>query len=287
MASQCNRTGTRTCVLKYTIAILSDPHCGSTIGLHPDISTQLSDGGFYLPSEAQQWLWQCYEGTIEFFKTYREGDFTILLNGDLFDGDHHNTDQIVSRHPGTETLIAHEMMRPLLAMKPDQMVVIRGTECHTGKSGSKEEALAAWLAEQTKVVAGDDGFSHFQFRGDFGHVRVDATHHGVMGRRFSTKNNPVLGLACDIYSEHVSKGHRHPDIAIRSHWHRYANSGDAFPTQVLQTPAFQLATAHVHRVAPGQLADIGGLLINIDSDNEEYIVRKKLFVPKRSPVWVA
>ena len=39
------------------IAVVSDLHCGSTVGLHPPEETPLDDGGAYTPSKAQGWLW--------------------------------------------------------------------------------------------------------------------------------------------------------------------------------------------------------------------------------------
>ena len=38
-------------------AVVSDLHCGSTLGLCPPEGVQLDDGGQYLPSAAQKALW--------------------------------------------------------------------------------------------------------------------------------------------------------------------------------------------------------------------------------------
>ena len=44
--------------MSTVIAIASDLHCGSTIGLCPDTGIELDDGGWYEPSNAQKWLWE-------------------------------------------------------------------------------------------------------------------------------------------------------------------------------------------------------------------------------------
>lgn len=64
-------------------------------------------------------------------------------------------------------------------------------------------------------------------------------------------------LAFLIWSEHALKGERAPDLAIRSHVHVAGDSGDAYPTRAVITPAYQLKTSYVHKVSPESLSTIG------------------------------
>lgn len=274
---------------KITIAAISDPHCGSTVGLHPDTPTQLDDGGSYNPSKAQLWVYDVWKKFWETAKTAAEGGtFHAITAGDLVDGDHHNTSQIVSRHPNAQMDILKACFTPVLEQCAfDSFTVIRGTEVHVGKSGSVENSFGRWLADQGLNVtreAGTGNHSHWHFRGSFGGKVLDVAHHGRIGSRPWTKNNATLSLGAQIVMEYANQGQLAPDLAIRGHYHQWVDTGDAFRTRVIQMPAFQLATAYVHKVAPGALADIGGAIIQIE--NGVLNVHKFVVQPERPPIQV-
>lgn len=276
--------------MTLVLAAMSDMHCGSTVALHPAWPTPLDDGGEYSPSSAQEWMWDHWISYAEKIADTADGaPVHLILNGDLVDGDHHGTAQIVSRHPNTQLDILKEAMRRMLDItNPTSVVVVRGTEVHVGKSGSAEESFARWLVAQGISVppaAGTGNLSHWHFRGEYEGVLVDAAHHGRIGQRPWTKINATLSLAAQITMEHAMTGERVPDLAIRSHYHQWADTNDAYPTRVIQTPAWQLATAYVHKVAPGALADIGGAIITID-DGDILSVRKVLAKVERVPTQV-
>lgn len=79
------------------------------------------------------------------------------------------------------------------------------------------------------------------------------------------------------------QGERHPDLAVRSHMHRYADTYNAYPTRLIQTGAWQLATAYVHKIAPNTLADIGAITIAIRDGKFE--VEPFFLKPKPPAVW--
>lgn len=261
------------------IAVVSDLHCGSTVGLHPDLPTPLDDGGTYHPTPAQQWLWECWlTYWAEVMAASRGKRLVVLLNGDLVDGDHHGTAQIVSRHPGVQFDVLLRCLAVPLHLDPAAVIIVRGTESHVGSSGAVEEGVARSLRGQgVNVVPCPDTRtgSWWHFVGDFGPVRISATHHGRIGQRPWTKGNVSNNLAAQIFYEHAARHERWPDIALRSHYHKHADSGDSHPTRVIQTPAWQLATAYAHRVAADSLADIGGLSIVVDADG--WLIQKHLY----------
>lgn len=268
------------------IAAVSDLHCGSTVGLHPDTPTMLDDGGMYIPTAAQLWLWQRWsQYWVEVAKQRGPHRLVVLLNGDLVDGDHHGTTQIVSRHPGVQFDILQRVLEVPMALKPDAVIVVRGTESHVGQAGSVEEGAAKTLAKAGHPVIQTSGgqYSHYHFVGDFGSLRLSATHHGAMSGRPWLKPNITNITAAQIFYEHAARGVRHPDLAIRSHYHRTADSYDNHPTRLIQTPAWQLATSYVHRIAPDSLADIGGVIVTVAGDG--WHVRKCLYRPDPSPTY--
>jgi len=275
---------------RHVVVIVSDLHCGSTVGLHPPDDTVLDDGGTYTPSKAQGWLWEHWSAFWERALKLADGaDLHIICNGDAVDGDHHGTAQIVSRDGNVQFDILRRCWEPILSLRrPTSFVVVRGTEVHVGKSGNVEEGFAGWLQGKgvvVPIVPGSRNRSHWHWRGDYGGTVIDATHHGRMGTRPWTKLSGVGTLAAQIVMEAAMRGETPPHLALRSHYHQHTDTADNFPTRVIQTPAWQLATAFVHRIAPESLADVGGVIVSIEGGR--YDVEKYLAKPDPTPTWKA
>lgn len=83
------------------------------------------------------------------------------------------------------------------------------------------------------------------------------------------------------------KGERAPDLAIRSHYHQWVDTYDAYPTRVIQTLAWQLKTAYVHKVAAESLAEVGGAIVTIRDGVIEHIEKVMFPVKRPDPVLVA
>jgi len=269
------------------LAVVSDPHCGSSVGvcLAP---VRVDDGQTVHPSEAQLWLADLWIEYLAWVNANRGDWLGLLVNGDLFDGDHHGTYQMMGRHPDIEKAVARRLFEPVFDMKPDAVFFVRGTESHVGGAGSKEEAFAAWCDGYGLPVVPDPtgSFSWYHFRGQFGATLVDAAHHGRIGGREWIKHNAALNQAADIMLSHAQSGDPIPDLAIRSHLHTHSDSGSNYRCRVIQTPAFQLKTAFGHKVATDKVSDIGGLLVTLP-DHGPATVEAKITRPKRGPAWHA
>ena len=268
---------------RAVVAVVSDVHVGSTLAMVPPEGVRLDDGGTYHPSKHQEWLWKCWE---DFWEEVRQAksksDLYIIYNGDLFEGDHHRTTQIISGNPETQDYLASRVFGVPRALKPKAQFVVRGTEAHVGPSGVAEEAFARQY--RTTQDEENDTWSWWHFQGEINGVLIDAQHHGKFGRLPWTGPNAVMQQAAHIFMESARSGLRHPDIAIRSHMHKYGDSYKAQPTRVIQTPAWQLKTAFVHKVAPNSPPDIGGLIITIKSDGR-YGIEEMLYIPEKVKPW--
>lgn len=266
------------------LAVTSDQHCGSTVGLCPPEKIGLDDGGFYEPSKFQKFLWDRWSkfwGDVKQIKKDLKAELIVQLNGDLFDGDHHNTTQIVSSNPEPQSYIAHRVFggdrrlgSPVTDAKPDKLFIVRGTETHVGPSGATEESFARSLHALPDMTSGRPVWSWWRLQLELHGWLFDFQHHGRMGQRPWTKANAVNNLAAEIFYEHAARGLRHPDIAFRSHMHQYADSHDAHPTRVIQTPSWQLKTAYVHKVAPESIADVGGIITVIEPGSEPQVLKR-------------
>jgi len=273
--------------MKHIVVCVGDTHCGSTVGLCPPEGLELDDEGLYLPSKAQNWLWNNWEeawGKVKSVKRKnRKAKLHLILNGDLIDGDHHRTTQIATGLTGVHMRCAMESLRVPLALKPNTIHVLRGTPSHVGRAGGSEEGIARALKAASWPVVGDPDTgmkSSYSRVIQVGNTRFDIKHHGRMGRRAHTKGPYMRWFAQDIFFNHMMDGDDPPDVAIRSHFHQFADSGriHKIKTRAVALPAWQLATEYVHRVAES-LADIG--LVWFEVDDDDYDMKTVLYKPDR------
>lgn len=268
-------------------AVLNDIHAGGTTALCPDV-VRFDDGGEYHASKAQRWLMQCYRDYWQQIAAKRDAldaELYVVVNGDLVDGDHHNTSQIISRNPNAQALVWSECAALFLALKPDHITIIRGTAAHSGIAGCSEERIADGLRRDKRPIICDPetgSSSWWHWRPEIQGVRLDFTHHGKMGRLPRTRGSALVLYAWDIADEHLISGDPIPHLAFRAHNHKRGDSGTAAPVRVVATGAWQLGTEYVKKVAADSLADIGGASVVIE--NGEYEVKQITYKPER-PVW--
>jgi hypothetical protein len=267
------------------IAISSDHHTGSTLGLCPPEGVRLDDDGAYKPSKAQAWTWNKWEAFWREVRATRDAlkaDLWNVYNGDLAEGDHHGTSQIISRNPEPAAYVSDRVFGVPLELGPARQFVVRGTEAHVGPSGATEEAWARRMKAEKNPETKTWSWWHLRFA--VHGVRFDFQHHGRVGTRPWTKMNVVSALAAEIFYEHARCSIPHPHLAIRSHRHQFADTYDAHPTRVISTAAWQLKTAHAHKVAPESIADVGGHIVTVEP-NGQYTVQHKLYRPELPPMW--
>lgn len=263
------------------LAVTSDQHVCSTVGLCPPEGVKFDEGGRYTPSKAQLWLWDCWQNYWNAAAAWRreaKAKLVCVFNGDATDGGaHHGTLQTISADPEVQGWLAERVFNVPRGLKPAAQYMVRGTPVHVGGDTSPAEAaLARYLGCVRDPET--DAWAFWHLRLNINSLRLDCQHHGRMGTRPWTQYNVVLGLAAQIRMEYDGLGQVAPDLAFRSHQHRFADSGNAYRTRVIQTPAFQLSTAFVHRVSPETLADVGGVLCLVQPDGS-YEIRVKRYRP--------
>lgn len=277
------------------LAITSDQHCGSTVALCPP-RIQLDDGGSYEASKAQRWLWEnwgAFWHRARDLCTEHGADLYAVFNGDLTEGDHHGTTQILSGNPTAQAAVVNACMAVPLAAAPSKMWFIRGTEAHVGSSACFEERIAQGLTKDRRPVVQCEETgtaSHWEASLEIHGTRIHCAHHGRVGTRPWTRFNVTANLAAEIFYEYSADAaaegaaSTHPHFAFRSHMHQYVDTGSAHPTRVIQTPAWQLKTAFTHRIdTSGKLAHIGGVFLVLKPGSAELIPMH--FKPTRPPAW--
>lgn len=268
------------------LAITSDIHCGSVVAAIPPEGVLLDEGDKYLPSKASLWLWNNW---VLFWSEVRDhvsavgGELWNVFNGDLVEGNHHGTTQIVSGNPESQAYLCQRVFGVPQALQPRHTFIVRGTEAHVGPSGASEEAFARSIKAERNPETGKWSWWHLRLT-PYG-VLMDFQHH-PSGRGGLPWTGPQMASrgAFRIWSEHALRGMPHPKLAIRSHTHVTRDSGDAYPTRLIVTPSWQLKTAHAHKVAADSIADVGGLIVTVMPD-ASYTVRTLLFCPGVPKPW--
>jgi len=261
------------------IGITSDHHCGSTVGVCPEEGVRLPDSAKYVPSKAQVWLWRNwldFHEKLKAEKLKQKADLYYIINGDMYEGDHHGTHQIISRDADVQGYVADRIFGVIRDMKPKRIWVVRGTRSHVG---SNEEHRARWLgAEQD---ADTKTYSRYHLRVRAHGLILDAQHHGKMGQLPRTERSNMIQRAYDILAEYAGRGLEAPNLVFRSHLHRYGDSGRDHRHKVpriLQLPSWKLKDDFGHKVATNSLADVGGVIVSIQPDGE-YDIKPVLYQP--------
>ena len=265
------------------VAVVSDMHTNSTVGLCPP-RFQLDDGGEYVASKAQRWLWRNwvhYWARVQVKAEELNAKVITVFAGDVYDGDHHNTPQIVTRNLSDMKRLAWQVLERGVQMS-EQVYVIRGTVSHVGEGGWLEESLANDL---DNAVHDETSASWWHLPLIVNGVFFDIGHPRQRGQLPWTASNWANRFAVETMLDYY--GTRCPDVVIRAHRHKIISSdSERRGPRVFGLPAFQLATGYVHGFKPGALADIGGMIFVCQDGRYEYEMVR--YEPKRrAPVRVA
>ena len=273
----------RETVLKATtVAIVSDLHVGSTVGLINGSGAILDDGGTYVPSHAQRWLWQSWQDYISKVKKASKGGARvyIVVNGDAVDGKPHGSVQVITDNFETQVKMATDCILPLSNIA-DRLFVIRGTAAHTGPVSQYEE----WLAKELGAEESFGGTrSWWELEAEFGGVLFNISHHPPGGGgRLWTVGGPAVRLAAETVQYYGGRGLRVPALAFRGHIHKRHDSNDNVRgCRGIIMRAWQLRTEYGWRIA-GQPADIGGYIVQ--TENGKYNLEEVAYEPEQRPAW--
>jgi len=263
--------------------VVSDAHINSTVGLlAPRVN--LDDGGQYVSSKSQKWAYNnflsfCKE--IETEKRRLGAPTVVIINGDIADDNKHKTSQIITHNKADILKMSVATLMPLTELA-DAIIVLRGTEAHAGPSASMDEMYAEDVSAEQSA---ENIFSWWEFRGKFGGVTFDIAHHpGTFSGMPHSAHAPAGKVAARIEYDYAINGKKPPDIAIRSHNHIFADSGQTYETRTFITLPWQLTTSYGHRKGfSGRIMPIGGMYFICEDG--EYDVHVRRFSPRRSKYW--
>lgn len=232
------------------VLVISDTHCGSDVGLLPP-EVILDDGHKigYGKNKWQKWLWESFESTLEvMLAKIGSSPFTLVLNGDLIEGMHHRSDEVVAAKIMEHLAIARASLG-FIVESAAQVYVVRGTECHT--------------RDTETVFARDFGlekahdFIQFEVNG----VLIDARHHMPCTSRLHLEATALGIVAANNRSNAVRAGHKPARIFLRGHRHIAGTYSDG-ECLVACTGAFQGLTRHGKKVVTDSIPRPSMLLLD-------------------------
>lgn len=233
-------------------AVVGDLHCGSTVGLCPPDSP-IVDGGLYQLNKRQEWLWACWLDYIEWVKSFDE-PFALIVMGDLLEGNHHRTDQIITPDPKWHALAATGALRPLAELATKRYM-IRGTGVHVG---NREDNIGKELG----FVPDSDGHhAPFERDIDFHGCLCNLAHHMPATLRAWTEATGLGTAAMNKALSRLFSGTDVPRVMLRAHRHRMGAWTNGMAMACAGAP-WQLKTEHGHKVAGDCPETIGAYVLD-------------------------
>lgn len=245
--------------MSSVVAFVGDLHTNTTVSLCPP-KVDLDDGGTYHHSRPQAWIWDKW---LKFWaeaadlKKRHKADLVVVLNGELADDNRHASSQLISTNPADQKRNAFAALQPALE-HADRVIVLRGTEAHSGAAANMDESLARMIHAEGEGHRA----SHWHWRGVIEGVTFDVAHHPpTSARRPWTRGAAANRIAKIVEDPYHQQGLRPPDYAVRGHTHVPEDSGNTHKTKALINASWKLTDAFAHRIAAPYPPPIGGLLL--------------------------
>lgn len=261
-------------------AVFNDEHSGSHLApVPPGLEFR---GNIVTPNRLQRILFEQYMEYAEAVGKRRKGKRLVVVKlGDSVDGVHHDTKELVTAYIEEQKEINEELTNlALKAMrfgKDDKMFWVAGTPAHAGEA---EEGLA-----KTFGIRKTNGRRVLPVL-DLNVNGVDCLffHHGANKGKGANKGNSFRNRMRDMYYDYVDSGKTPPRLLVtadkHAHWYEPFARGN-FLMHGIISPAWQVKTDFVYKIASEALTNIGGVIIEITADGKILFDHEKDFITLR------
>lgn len=275
------------------LAVFSDPHCGSSSGLMRPHREYQFQSGARKASHAQEIIWSRFVEYAEGIKAERKKRRAIVvLAGDLVDGNHHNTLELVTGDEEEQARLFIDCAQYFLKEigfnqnKGDTLLVINGTEPTHGRAATTHhiaEYLEArpYFPGETLDDFGDpldDWYPYRRARFTVNGLLMDIAHHPAAGRgnRQWTNGNQLRSYIRSHQARLDARRQTLPRYFVRAHrhtpWHepvRFDNgTAEGIMTHAILLPSFQFKTSFPYRLGIDESPALGGAWIKVDGDGQ-------------------
>lgn len=232
------------------VVIVSDLHCGSSVGLWPDgCETETGNTVNIGNNLHQRWLWECWEDATERVLKHFDGKlFYLICNGDLIEGKHHGTTELVVSKNMEHAHAAIECLQPL-ASQAARSFFIAGTECHVGDYEKYicSKLNGIWCADKALIEVNG--------------TLMDVAHHMPTSSRAYLEAGAMSITLGNARLNYARSGHRVPQIYARGHRHTGGHYSDGRALFVV-TPAWQVLTRYGHKVVGDSICACGMTMLD-------------------------
>lgn len=266
---------------KTIVIAVGDLHVNSTVALcKPSIN--LDDDGTYRASNNQRKIWDAWLDFCNEVKAIDADKRILVLNGDIGELDtKRRSVQLITLNKATVLRMVIDTIEPMLSII-DDVIVVRGTMAHVGKSSWLEESIA----DDIGAISNGNAKSHWHFRGMFENVRFDIAHHASMGNLPWTEKAAAIKIAKIIMDRYNEMKSPIPHVALRSHNHRRSDSGRNYECRAVCLPCWQLHTEYISRIGhENSIADIGGDIFVCEDGSYKWIDYRYEINPSGRRLW--
>lgn len=258
----------------------SDPHAGASNGLLPPNFTSF-EGQEIKQNPYQKWTWKRWNDFWKHvYKIVGKEEFAAVANGDLIDGNHHNTREIISPNVDDHVEACMELITEHL-LKASQVYVTEGTNVHTQNS---EHGIARGLKARGVAIIQptERKFAWPTLDVRIQGVLVNIDHHVSAATSSVSEAAAFSRTIADVTTKRQRAGWRVPKMFIRSHRHVYGCWSNGYQKMIC-LPSWQGLGRFVHRVAPGSVPHCGGVVLEWKKYGELPIVHEIIYTPEQSP----
>jgi len=257
------------------MVVLSDTHVGSTVALWPE-GFVTATGNLISPNDLQRWYLRCFlDFQHEWLpKVVGKDPFALIVNGDMVDGIHHRSKQIMTHDIGDQLSAVIDLFGPLVG-KADKLFLTLGTECHTQQT---EAYIGKELGAETDPATGLHAFDALRVE-KWGKLFSIQHHIGTTTRKWTEATAPVASFHNERL-EALDAGHRPPDYIVRAHRHTRGDYGRA-----ITTGPWQALTRYAHKVVPGAVSRPSVVCFSApDFEGDNVRVRERVYSPEQPPI---
>lgn len=188
-------------------------------------------------------------------KTIGKDYFDLILNGDLVDGIHHKTVQVMTADVGDQSAVVRQVLGDFHG-KANAIHVVLGTECHTRND---ELRIGHFLGASREPITRQQAWNSLDV--EFHGTLCNFAHHiSTTARPYLEASAHSIALGAMTMSR-ARTGKRIPTVMGRGHRHRHGVWSDGNLLS-LTTGAWQGLTRYGYKVVPDAVPQPSAIILD-------------------------